>query len=47
MTTGRDPRRGSSGDFWKFWVGQKISNFGSSFTLFALPLLVFKLTGRP
>src|SRR5579883_2460782 len=34
-----------SGDFWKFWTGQTISNLGSSFTLFALPLLVFKLTG--
>jgi MFS family permease len=34
-----------SADFWKFWCGQTISNLGSSFTLFALPLLVFKLTG--
>ncbi|MGI9047830.1 MAG: MFS transporter [Rubrobacteraceae bacterium] len=32
-------------DFWKFFIGQAISNVGSSFTLFALPLLVFKLTG--
>src|SRR5215213_2832912 len=32
-------------DFWKFWVGQTISNLGSSFTDFALPLLIFKLTG--
>src|SRR5438270_4313601 len=32
-------------DFWKFWTGQTISNLGSSFTGFALPLLVFKLTG--
>ena len=32
-------------DFWKFWSGQTISNLGSSFTGFALPLLVFKLTG--
>src|ERR671930_2790891 len=32
-------------DFWKFWAGQAISTLGSSFTLFALPLLVFKLTG--
>ncbi len=45
MTTGGSPLRGSSGGFWKFWVGQTVSNFGSSFTLFALPLLVFKLTG--
>jgi MFS family permease len=34
-----------SGDFWKFWTGQTISNLGSSFTFFALPLLVFQLTG--
>ena len=39
--------RGLAGDFWRFWVGQTISNLGSSFTLFALPLLVFKLTGSP
>src|SRR3954466_6847375 len=32
-------------DFWKFWTGQTISNLGSSFTDFALPLLIFKLTG--
>jgi len=32
-------------DFWKFWTGQTISNLGSSFTTFALPLLVYKLTG--
>ena len=32
-------------EFWKFWVGQTISNLGTSFTQFALPLLVFKLTG--
>jgi MFS family permease len=34
-----------SSDFWKFWTGQTISNLGSSFTQFALPLLIFKLTG--
>jgi MFS family permease len=32
-------------DFWKFWVGQTISNLGNSFTAFALPLLIYKLTG--
>ena len=32
-------------DFWKFWTGETISNFGSSITQFALPLLIFKLTG--
>ncbi|HWE62689.1 MAG TPA: MFS transporter, partial [Chloroflexota bacterium] len=34
-----------SRDFWTFWSGQAISNLGSSFTLLALPLLVYKLTG--
>ena len=32
-------------DFWLFLFGQTISNVGSSFTIFLLPLLVFKLTG--
>ena len=32
-------------DFWKFWTGQTISTLGSSFTSFALPLLIFQLTG--
>jgi MFS family permease len=31
-------------DFVKFWVGQTISNLGSSFTQWAVPLLVFQLT---
>src|SRR5579885_3332623 len=40
------PRKsGLNGDFWKYWTGQTISNLGSSITLFALPLLVYKLTG--
>src|SRR5215207_3626913 len=34
-----------STDFWKFWAGQTISNLGSSFTDFAIPLLIFNLTG--
>jgi len=34
-----------SSDFWKYWTGQTISNLGTSFTTFALPLLVYKLTG--
>ena len=34
-----------SSDFWKFWIGETISNFGTSMTQFAVPLLVFKLTG--
>src|ERR1700692_1932834 len=32
-------------NFWKYWTGQTISNLGNSVTLFALPLLVYKLTG--
>ncbi|MCX6046401.1 MAG: MFS transporter, partial [Chloroflexi bacterium] len=39
------PPSGLNLDFWKFWVGQTISNLGSSFTAFALPLLIYKLTG--
>jgi MFS family permease len=35
---------GLSPDFWKFWAGQTISNLGSSFTQWAVPLLVFRLT---
>jgi MFS family permease len=38
---------GLSGDFRRFWAGQTTSQLGSSFTLFALPLLVYKLTGSP
>src|SRR5689334_14659457 len=34
-----------SSDFWKFWTGQAISALGDSFSSFALPLLIFKLTG--
>ncbi len=49
MASGRSsaptPARGMGGDFWKFFVGQTVSALGTSFTLFALPLLVFKLTG--
>ena len=47
MTAEPTGRRGWlwSGDFGRFWLGQTISNLGSSFTFFALPLLVFKLTG--
>jgi MFS family permease len=33
-----------SPDFRKFWAGQTISNLGSSFTQWAVPLLVFQLT---
>src|SRR5689334_21195539 len=38
------PTQKLGADFWKFWTGQTISNLGSSFTSFALPLLVFQLT---
>src|SRR5919199_1231743 len=31
-------------DCWKFWTGQTLSNLGSSFTQWAVPLLVFQLT---
>ncbi|MEW6635440.1 MAG: MFS transporter [Actinomycetota bacterium] len=42
----RDASGGGFGaDFWKLLVGQTVSSLGSSFTVFALPLLVFKLTG--
>src|SRR5215469_16441316 len=40
-------KRTKTTDFWKFWTGETISNLGSSFTQFALPLLVYKLTGSP
>ncbi len=33
-----------SPDFLKFWAGQTISNLGSSFTQWAVPLLVYQLT---
>jgi predicted MFS family arabinose efflux permease len=33
-----------SSDFKKFWAGQTISNLGSSFTQWAVPLLVYQLT---
>jgi MFS family permease len=40
------PRRAPLGrDFGRFWLGQTVSALGSSFTRFALPLLVFRLTG--
>lgn len=34
-------------DFWKFFVGQGLAALGSSFTSFALPLLIFQLTESP
>jgi MFS family permease len=47
VQTEQRPGRRFSADFLKFWAGQTVSNLGSSVTLFALPLLVFKLTGSP
>jgi MFS family permease len=32
-------------DFWRFWTAQTVSNLGSSFSQFAFPLLVYRLTG--
>lgn len=34
-------------DFWKFLCSQTISVFGSAFTSFALPLLVYQITRSP
>ncbi len=39
------PSPGLGADFWRFFVGQTVSNLGSSVTMFALPLLVYSLTG--
>ncbi|HEY7356560.1 MAG TPA: MFS transporter, partial [Ktedonobacterales bacterium] len=44
-TATKSPSGRLSLDFWKYWTGETISNLGSSFTQFALPLLVFQLTG--
>jgi MFS family permease len=41
----RPASRQFNSDFWLFWAGQTISNLGNSFTEFALPLLVFQMTG--
>jgi MFS family permease len=40
----RRERRGLGRDFWLYFSGQILSQVGSSFTLFAFPLLVFSLT---
>ena len=43
---GNTPILGGFGvDFWRFLLGQTVSNVGSSFTIIVLPLLVYKLTG--
>ena len=41
----RPPAKGAGADFWIFWAGQTISNFGNAITLLVIPLLIFKLTG--
>lgn len=38
-------RQSVRSDFQLYWAGETVSNLGSSFTLFAAPLLVFRLTG--
>jgi MFS family permease len=43
--SGSQAEHSLSPDFWKLWAGQAISALGSSFTGFALPLLVYNLTG--
>jgi hypothetical protein len=43
MNSGRD----LGADFGKFWIGQGISTLGSTFTVFAIPLLIFKLSHSP
>jgi MFS family permease len=40
----RRRRQGLGRDFWLYFTGQVTSQLGTSFTAFALPLLVFKLT---
>jgi MFS family permease len=47
MSDGVAPAARRARDFWTFFTGQTISNLGTSFTLFALPLLVFQLTKSP
>jgi len=45
-TTGAEHARSSLGlDFWKYFTGQLISTLGTAFSMFALPLLIYHLTG--
>src|ERR1700704_4793068 len=44
MSVTETANKGLSPDVKKFWVGQTISNLGSSFTQWAIPLLVYQLT---
>ena len=41
----RPAESGAGSDFWIFWAGQTVSNFGNAITLLVIPLLIFKLTG--
>jgi hypothetical protein len=43
----RSPSQRLGRDFWFYFSGQVVSQLGSSFTAFALPLLVFRLTHSP
>lgn len=45
MNTTLVPHSTTRADFLKFWIGQTISSLGDAFTSFALPLLVYQLTG--
>lgn len=38
-------QRTERADFWRFFAGQGLSQLGSSFTQFAIPVLVYQLTG--
>lgn len=37
--------QGLGSDFWTFWFGQSVSNLGTAFTTFVLPLIIYKITG--
>lgn len=43
--TDSKPGSGIAFDFWKYFTGQLVSTLGTSFTMFAFPLLIYKLTG--
>ena len=45
MTAGTGGFRGLGADYWKYWISTIISQLGSRFTQFALPLFVYTLTG--
>jgi MFS family permease len=34
-------------DFWKFWLGQTVSNGGNAITAVAIPILILELTSSP